>query len=453
MGSIRMLAEGAPIDGSNTVNRRSSRGWTLARMMGMLLHPSLFFGTYWILALLFVELAGETLSLSVSVWLLVAVYWAAISLGAVIGSSPLRSGDRRSPLRPKLVSLHFNTVIGVAVTAGVFGCVLLVVTSGRSVSSWSSPLDLFSVGRHFMSLRYGAREAPSVLLNIANVLLYLGILCSGLSLGVKSSRRAVMTCALLLGLGLLQAFLVSARTGLVWMSAFLFASYLTGAVLAGRQNRLVSPKRLLIVIVAFFSVITLVFVIQTIRENNTFRIPVATFDKTMVTILSPPVAFSAWLNSKAFDVDPAFGTRTFGGPSNLLGLYDRGLGLNWEPTGMRYHGRTYYPNVYTGFRQLIEDATLPGSILVMLAFGILAGWAYRGVRCGQVVAVPCLMLFYGVVLGSYIANWLTYTTLLAAWVVFFSCFIIPAVRKRTLSMQWGIPIQCASRCPDPRISG
>ena len=94
--------------------------------------------------------------------------------------------------------------------------------------------------------------------------------------------------------------------------------------------------------------------------------------------------------------------------------FSSGQALGWE--GTDFIG--YQPNVYTAFRQVIEDFTFPGSLLFLFGVGTFTGLAYHKISLGRSRWVPPLALFYAVVLGSYLANWLNYSSLVCAWLMF-----------------------------------
>ena len=87
--------------------------------------------------------------------------------------------------------------------------------------------------------------------------------------------------------------------------------------------------------------------------------------------------FSGWLTeywSRPFN--PSLGTTTFAGPLEKLGYGVRIPGIFPSVVDL-VAGET--SNVYTGFRPLIEDFTIPGALVVMSLLGFIGGAGYRNV--------------------------------------------------------------------------
>ena len=105
--------------------------------------------------------------------------------------------------------------------------------------------------------------------------------------------------------------------------------------------------------------------------------------------------FSHWL-ARAWDnpPPPTWGAWTFAGPFRLLGLGER---VRIEDFELQSGAMS---NLYTAFYGLIRDFSPAGALVVVFAFGIVAGWAYRGVTRGRLIAVPVLVGFYATTIFS-----------------------------------------------------
>jgi oligosaccharide repeat unit polymerase len=182
----------------------------------------------------------------------------------------------------------------------------------------------------------------------------------------------------------------------------------------------------LVAIAVFFG--AFVLVIQVIRHRTELDDSELALLKTRVNLFSSPAVFSQWLEVEGGNLDPAWGAHTFGGPAKLLEGESRVRSLGWQGTSVELAGYVFTPNVYTAFRQLIEDFTLPGALVVMLLWGGLSGRAYWEVLRGKRRWLPVLILFYSVTLASYLSNWMNYNTLLLAWLMLWALFHLPSIR-------------------------
>jgi asparagine N-glycosylation enzyme membrane subunit Stt3 len=79
-------------------------------------------------------------------------------------------------------------------------------------------------------------------------------------------------------------------------------------------------------------------------------------------------------------------------------------------------------NIYTAFRPLIQDFTIPGALVVLSLLGFVGGIGFRGVARGKWSAAPLLLVAYYTTMWSpitwfWIYNSLTATLIAVAVVV------------------------------------
>jgi hypothetical protein len=131
--------------------------------------------------------------------------------------------------------------------------------------------------------------------------------------------------------------------------------------------------------------------------------------------------FSTWLaeyTSQPFS--PALGTTTFAGPLELLGNSQRIPGLIDELVEL-VAGET--SNIYTAFRPLIQDFTMPGALAVLGLLGFAGGVGFRKVAAGKWSGLPLLLLAYQTTMWTpitwlWVYNSLTATLAIVATLVF-----------------------------------
>jgi oligosaccharide repeat unit polymerase len=276
------------------------------------------------------------------------------------------------------------------------------------------PALIIEIGRQWASLRYSIDQSPPTIVSALTGLLFFAGWLGGLWFAVERSWRAAALGSLPLVFGLLQAFLSNARTGFIWLSLFVASPYLAALVLLPHRAPSFNPRRILegaLVVAAFVAFYALV---QGLREGEGEQRTETTLLKTRVSTLSPPMSLSHWLRQDWAGIQPSWGERSFAGVFDQLGIARRGQGLGWE-SDLEIET---VPNVYTGFRQLIEDVTVPGSIVLFAVLGLVVGLAYQGVRTARVGWLPVLAAFYSLTIGSYVALWTTYNSCLLGWVLF-----------------------------------
>ncbi len=307
---------------------------------------------------------------------------------------------------------------------GLLAAVLLARNIGYPASSILSPQGIIRLGEKYASLRYSQGKGLPFFVNVLNAFFYAGMIYSGVWVKVSANRWHRFIVILPLGVGLLLAFLVNARTNLIWGIIFMISAYMAGSVFRGEHREFFTMKRIIAGMTIFVLLIAFYIVLQTFRDPRYADIQLSIL-KARVSILSPPIAFSVWLKENWKLLDPSWGAKTFGGVFDILGLVERKQGVGWEGTVFQVNGQIFRPNVYTAFRQLIEDFTLPGTMLMMFVLGIIVSTAYKRLEQGHFAWIPVLSLFYALVVGSYLANFMYYNSLLLSWVIFSVIIISP----------------------------
>ena len=108
------------------------------------------------------------------------------------------------------------------------------------------------------------------------------------------------------------------------------------------------------------------------------------------------------------------GAYTFAGAFDLLGIKPRQIGVYEELQTLAGGEDT---NIYTLFRGLIQDFTLPGASLFGVLLGIVAGGAARSGSTSHGRNLLVLAGYYAFILFSPIISLFTYNGLILAWVV------------------------------------
>lgn len=195
-------------------------------------------------------------------------------------------------------------------------------------------------------------------------------------------------------------------------------------VLNKDDAKLLNPKRASQYALVSILVVAFVLGIQYARERHSDSSISQLFLKTRVIMLGSIPVFSGWLLDNWDETDIYWGERSLSGISNIFFPDRQGRGLEWEPGRIETTSGIYSPNVYTAFRQILEDFTYPGTLIAFFFIGMVVGIAYICVRRGQTVWLPILALFYAITLSSFLSNWLAYSSLALAWILFFVVILI-----------------------------
>jgi oligosaccharide repeat unit polymerase len=388
--------------------------------LGSWLAPSALFALYWGVGLLLSLLLAPEFNMWPGAPWFVLCLACALHLGVVagrLGAVPAALPDARD--EHGAYQLRWGSRIFVLVAlGGLVGALLLVSSAGFPLMELvRRPGVILEIGQANASLRYGFGEDIPATVRAVNPVLFFSGWLVGIWFATETSIRRRSIGLLPILLVVFQSFLVSARTGFIWLLVSVIATYLATMVLRRQQAGFLTPRRLLNAVAVLATSVAFIWTIQVVREGKGFEDRTDdSSTKTRVALLAQPMSFSHWLRDDWTDVRPAWGAHTLGGTFYQLGMAERLPGLGWEED-MEIPVNS---NVYTALRQLVEDFSVPGSILVFLVLGAIVGRGYRRVMEGRVGWLPVLSLFYAVTLGSYNANWMAYNSCLLGWLLFFA---------------------------------
>jgi oligosaccharide repeat unit polymerase len=319
-----------------------------------------------------------------------------------------------APIQPTSWPL-LEWLIVVSTVAGLVAILLILASRGRGLEIFLSPVALQTAAHDYASaiisrtwqLPYGAR-----LLITGN---YLGALLVGMMFGLRRDwkGRWVFLAALLPSA--FTAYLLTTKASLLIPLALLGGAYLATRISAPEPLRPTVGSALLAAVAVVVLGGYFVIVHMSRYEYHSFAGALKVVNIFAVNLFPYMGVFAAWLQHGGWaTAHPGFGTYSFAGTLDLLHIANRAPG--------QYASSAYLPgvsyNIYTAFRGLIEDFTLPGALLVLGVIGFGAQRAYLGVRAGDLRYAAPLAGFYAFVAWSFIVNIFSYNTIIAAFVLF-----------------------------------
>jgi oligosaccharide repeat unit polymerase len=260
------------------------------------------------------------------------------------------------------------------------------------------------------SERY-AMEAPPRLSQALLPFVFLGPMLGGILFGESRSRSRFQALWGLLP-GMLIAVTQTAKAGTIFAGLLFVAGYCTAQVRWHRYH-LLSWRRvgLALAVVLAFTAFMYFVTLSRGGQLDPALLEVANL-KLRSALVGHMAVFSDWLQGYPQNTpDPSWGKYTFAGPAEALGLTTRIGGL-FETTYFLSFGES--SNIYTVFRPLIQDFTIPGALAFLLLLGLAGGAGYRAVGHGKWWAAPLLLIFYAVTIDSPITSLLAYNSQIAA---------------------------------------
>jgi oligosaccharide repeat unit polymerase len=254
--------------------------------------------------------------------------------------------------------------------------------------------------------------------------MYLGAMLSGLMIGVRKIGSERWLSLVVFVPSVLVTVILTTKSSILLPIALGASSYLATSIAAGTPPTFTLKRAAWVA--GLVAVVGAGFVlVQMARYAGWARgAPDAVVQSMWLNVFPYLAVFSTWLqaNGLSTNLHPALGSYTFAGVFELLHLHSRIAGLYTDQ--VQIDGAGY--NIYTAFRGLIEDFTIPGALVFLGLVGYGADLAYRRVRSGDVRFVGVLAAFYAATLWSFVVDIFIYNTIVLAFVVLIGYLVVAA---------------------------
>lgn len=317
---------------------------------------------------------------------------------------------------PGLASL---TVLGSL--SGCAGLLVLLNTEGFGIADLLSGDSFTMLARAFSIARYQHDYSPPAPVRFLLMLSYAGSLFGGalFAYGTNSRKRWLGLLPFLPAAGFMA--LLTTRTSVLYVLILWCSAYISVAILVVGQRKALFTKsfilKFLCGIPLAVMVSSLVLLARYGEDLDSFYALI--WPRVRGDIVGHLPAFSEWLHGFLREGQaPSYGAYTFAGIFDVLGIKTRSLGMYEEIVTVGQGDLAFETNIYTVLRGLVQDFTLPGSLVVLFLLGVGSGKAYRAVISGTRGMVPVLATFYCFTLWSHIVSFAAYNTLILAYLLF-----------------------------------
>jgi len=381
---------------------------------GTWLHPAALFPMWWsFAAILPMVIAHDE---PVSPWAVIWVIAASIvvSFSAIAGNGGVNTCRTQYPRRASRLEAQLVAwPMLIALALGLGSSVVFALSAGVSVADLTNISRLVVVSNQMYVARYGegVGASPPLWSQALLPFVYLAPVLGGIVFVIRRqwSWKFLALCTLLpaIAVTVLQttkaAVLFSAS---LWLSAYFASRLRLGILTVYTRRHLILAGVIGALTTAFF------FGVGLARMAATDTSLAAVVRVKLITAaLGHMSVFSTWLTehwSQSFS--PTLGTFTFAGPLEMLGIQRRVPGI-FDNVVELIAGET--SNIYTGFRPLIEDFSLPGALAVLAILGFVSGAAFKGVSRGNAGWVPVLIAAFMTILWTPITWFWIYNSLTA----------------------------------------
>lgn len=406
--------------------------WAARRSGGSWYSPAAFFAAFWCVFGGLPLIAGP-ISVAPGGMLFLVGACAAVFLGAWAArrrhsaTAPVQIPLQEPPLLGWLIAAC--TVLGGAVVVLILASIPVPggASRGISFSAIVSTIHQLAIARNG-----GTWQEPAAA-RVLTTALYVGAMLAGVMLGIRNTGSTRWLSLAVFLPSVMITVILTTKSSLLLPMALGASSYLATCVAAGRPPRLNLKRAGWLA--GFGAVLAAAFVlIQMVRYAGWSQgRPLAVMQLLWLDTFPYLGAFSIWFQNHALPISlhPSLGQYTFAGVFELMHLHSRVAGLYTDQ--VMINGTGY--NIYTAFRGLIEDFTVPGALLFLVVVGFGAALAYRRVESGDFRMVGILAAFYAATLWSFVVDVFIYNTIVLAFVVLIGYLVVasrPSFRRAAM---------------------
>jgi oligosaccharide repeat unit polymerase len=386
--------------------------------------PAAFFSLLWAVVslcagLVFVGLDGIFAGL---LWVLLAA--CAVYGGTLLCHAAPRPRSAPGELSPVLVLGRLPFLRGMAILSALAGAGEVIFLFWRQGFALRAVLSYAAIAQLTLANRsdfiYGDMT-QSRMEWIVFLLLYLGALLGGVLFRLATSKVDRLLAVLPLAMLVIVFGLFGSRMGALYGGSFWVAAYLATSVLFGEGVNAPGPRLLLKVGLASA---LLLFGLSVGTQVLRYSMDSAAPERT--TMLADGVSFFAafgiWFQAHGPPFsDLLYGARTFRKVVSLVGIE--------HPPALSIDIGFTSSNIYTVFRDLIEDFGSFGAVLFLAGYGFLGRLAFTRVSRGHLGSVPLLTLVFAFALTSVASSIFFYTVTTVAVCLYFLYFAALARRQ------------------------
>ncbi|MFA0401740.1 O-antigen polymerase, partial [Vibrio splendidus] len=292
-----------------------------------------------------------------------------------------------------ILSNHISTVFNISNISQI-----LVLANQNAISRYDSTLNV------------------SVFYKISTIFSFLCALLLGTFSAVKKNNLSKLLTVAFFSILFLDSILMAARAGLLLQLSAFLSSYLLAKYVTHEKGfySISAPK--VIFVIVFFSIIYAFFVLVQVARGGKDDFDLLSISSHVLTwFVGYLSAFDIWIKDY-YNFEHSFGLRTFSGLADALNISQRSGGV-YTPVEVK-DGRV--TNVYTAYRGLIEDFSLPFSIVIMTSLGVVISKGVNELiftRNSFYYSIVVMVIYF--ILWSFVINPYIYNTVLLAMIMFF----------------------------------
>ena len=297
-----------------------------------------------------------------------------------------------------------------------------IVLHGFSLRALLDMREVLEMNKGISEDRYAGAEAHDLVNQFFLIFSYAAPVIGGLCYRLVDKWNKVL-CVITLIPCTFIALTQSLKMGMIASFILFFAAYIVCSYTYGLPIRIKGKVILRFALVIAGFLLTL-FISMVFRTGEVSQ-------KTILEIGEKFVSYAighmhnvdVWFTSYQ-PTELTWGSRTFLGISNVLGIEERVQGIYPEFMNVGKNGFYGISNTYTIFRPLVEDFGEAGAIVAMFIMGVIANMSLKAVTAHRATILNQVLLvaIFAFLMWSFSASFYAYTTYLAMFALVFVLF-------------------------------
>lgn len=280
-------------------------------------------------------------------------------------------------------------------------------------------LNLFQIANENAVARYAAELKLSVLYKVSTLCGFSLAFLLGICIAVKNTTKYKIVLSIFFAFLTLDSMIMAARAGLLLQMALFISTYMiTKYITLNESYFRISIKKVIEFFILIFFVFGFFILVQILRGGNEDYDIINITSHVLTWFIGYIPSFDVWV-SQYYDFNIGFGKYTFAGIFDAIGMNDRLGGVY----GSVMIGDGRESNIFTAFRGLIEDFTLPGTCIIIFGVGVLFSRLIYKIKNNYSVQSLCflciLMYFFmwSFVINPYIYNSILLSVILSSYII------------------------------------
>lgn len=300
---------------------------------------------------------------------------------------------------------------------------------GFRLSSFTSLSALATMNNTVAVARYSGNGVVNELSQILLIFVYAAPACGGFAFIYAEKTSQKLWAVITMLPSILMVLFTNAKAVLIGAVIIWISSYLISYFLKYKHAPVIKLKLLLLVMGIFALFFAFLFFSMTLRMGEISTKTIGMAQRKLSIYAFGSVQSFDWWCANAYDANYKFGTATYLGIANMLGLAKRTQGVYTSYVGTA-------SNVFTVFRGVIEDFGFLLGILYLSAKALLCGWCFSRIRHLQRIpvfsAVFLMEEMFFLIFGAFVSPW-TYMSYIFA-VIMFAGYLLTA-RSRNIRIK------------------